>query len=109
MATSSRCVGCRTMICGTDLLLCKLFQAVNSTGGALEAFEDGAIAGAFLAGVDLDTYEARLRAAYERAKTELAEYRGASVPCSECGRCPRCLGDAQGACHPAGTSHRACP
>lgn len=67
-----RCVGCGVTECD-NLEVCKLRQEVNRAGDALDAWNDGAIFGALLAGVEMDVYEDRLHRSYEAAKAALAK------------------------------------
>ena len=73
-----RCLRCGTSLCMTDRSydreLCLLLDEVRLAGNHVESWNDGAIAGAVLAGVDNDAYEAGLHARYDRAKKALADY-----------------------------------
>jgi len=73
LASGERCVACK-MACGDDRQLCLLVQDRNRTGDALEAFNDGAIFGALLAGYDVDEYGVLLEKAYDDAKKAFYDY-----------------------------------
>lgn len=66
------CIGCRTKVCGDNMELCLAIRDVAAAGDAVDAFSDGAIAGAFLCGMEVDDYEAMLGRKYEAAKARLA-------------------------------------
>ena len=80
----TRCVACKVLGCD-DIASCKLRQEVQRAGDALDAWNDGAVFSAILAGVEFDTYEARLHADYEKAKKALAVRVGEGVECQRCG------------------------
>ena len=71
---SDRCVRCRAAGC-VDRELCLLVSEVNSAGNALDAWNDGAVAGALLAGVELDVWEDNLHRRYNAARFALRDYR----------------------------------
>ena len=82
--SEARCVACKVQGCN-DLLACKLRQEVLRCGDALDAWHDGAVFGAVLAGMEFDAYEARLNRQYEAAKKALRNYVGEGVTCQRCG------------------------
>lgn len=69
------CIGCKTRACFDDRQLCLLIQDKNRAGDAYDAFSDGAIFGAILAGMELDAYEELLYQKYAAARRALGAYK----------------------------------
>lgn len=67
------CVACRTR-CGDDRVLCLLLQDRHRAMNECDAFSDGAIFGALMAGMELDAYEELLDRRADAARRAVTEY-----------------------------------